>query len=462
MKTTASALHVFKFFYRFGFLLLAIPLEAIFKEHINAQIFLPLYISNIALCVIVVLLAVKSRYSTRILKNQSELSLSQGVFLRDKTSVQNERITLSLRKPHYLIFKSRKLFFFSGTLRRSIYVSSSFTEKCFESSKAPLHKSKFFHAFAAALGVSGVIPEALALLPLIRQGIKLADSQTREKILSFLEEESRLALDFLPQAMRLFTLFLLILWVLSTVVSVLNLLGLQFSKSKDIITTEFGVFSKVRCEFKLSQITALTLRQNLLSIPFSLRLCYLHLPIKSRYSRLPIALDKNKNALAEILKTLGFSPFQKPKLSLKPQSLWGYTYPQMLSLVLLSLCSIFWFILPCRKLHSALLLPLVFIMIFWFLLRFESFKRAELALCEGQIILRSFHTLSLHETHIPLTKIVGIKLSQSPFQRLFCRCSLRIYLKSPKTLSYKISHINAKKAAQLLSLCGQSNIQSSV
>ena len=292
------------------------------------------------------------------------------------------------------------------------------------------------------------------MLPLIKQATTLVGKDTAEKIFRFLEEESKLLLRFLPHSLRLLALALLILWGLCSVFSVLNLQGLRFSVIKKEVFARFGVLNRVFCRFKLSDISALTLSKNLLAMPFSIRLCYLHLPVKGRYSKLPIAIGRDEKKLKSILDDLGFPCDEKKEVLLKGESLWGYTYPAMLSLILLSLLCILGGNLPYRDLQRALLFPFVILSVIWFFLRFISFRKAALLLSGNHLIMKSFHSLSLAKTHIPLSKIVSIKQSQSIFQKFKSRCSLRIYLISPKGISFKISHVSIKKSAQLFSLCG--------
>ena len=456
MNAKASSLHILKLFYRFGFLIIALPIEAILRERLGVKIFIPLYISNIVLCVLLVIFAVKSRRSTRISKTEDILCLSRGVFLKDKAYLFQSRIslTLVLRKPHYSILRSRKVFLFSGTLKKSIYLTASDAERILKKRDSFTHKSKLFGVFITALGLSSLIPEALAMLPLIKQATTLVGKDTAEKIFRFLEEESKLLLRFLPHSLRLLALALLILWGLCSVFSVLNLQGLRFSVIKKEVFARFGVLNRVFCRFKLSDISALTLSKNLLAMPFSIRLCYLHLPVKGRYSKLPIAIGRDEKKLKSILDDLGFPCDEKKEVLLKGESLWGYTYPAMLSLILLSLLCILGGNLPYRDLQRALLFPFVILSVIWFFLRFISFRKAALLLSGNHLIMKSFHSLSLAKTHIPLSKIVSIKQSQSIFQKFKSRCSLRIYLISPKGISFKISHVSIKKSAQLFSLCG--------
>ncbi len=455
MKTKASPLHVFKLFYRFGFLILAVPIESIFREKLGVRVFLPLYISNIILCILLGILAVKSRFSTQLICSEDRVILSRGIFLRDKASLLKRKIslTLVLRKPHYLIFRSRKVYFFKGTLKKSIYLTANDSEKILESKGAFSHKSSFSGVFLTALGISSVIPEALAIIPLLRQATTLIGEETRDKILGFLEEESKLLLYYVPKSLRLLTLILLLVWILSLLFSILNLTKLRFLREEEKIFSRFGVLNRVFCSFKLSDISALSIRQNPLSMLFSQRLCYLHLPVKGRYGRLPMAIEKDENRLCKIREDLGFHTSPKTTLSLKPQSLWGYTYPAIFSLFFLSLLCILGERLPYRDLQKALLFPLVIISAIWFFLRFLNFRVSVLSLYEKQLSIKSFHSLSLEETLIPLSKIVGFKIGQSIFQRLSHRCTLKIYLKSPKKISFKISHVSIKKVAQLLSLC---------
>ncbi len=456
MKFKISPLHIVKFLYRFGIFFIAPIFEAIFLKGLPKEFFFPLYLSNLICIIFVLALGILSYKSLSFTKKPYTFRFCKGLFFREKSLIQTENITLTTfkKKPHYLLFLSRKVSFHSYNFKEEIYLRAKGTRLITDNTEPykTIAKSKRLSVLSVAFATSNILPELLTIIPLIKQITSIFGKDMGKRLLTFLKIESDSLLAFIPHTLRLTVLIALIFWVVGTLSVFLSLYGLTLLESKNKLRVNFGLISQTTAYFTKEDIAALSQNQNLLSLLLSVKLCYCYLPVKGNLSRLPLYAGKDRKKLFEIRRSLGFICLsEKASLKLKSLSTWGYLYPPILTLSTISLITIFSYKYELSRIFT---LPLAAISLIWFFIRLTAYKKSYIELYGSTLKIKSFKHLNINTTYLPLSSVSALKISRSPFQKISCQCSIKIYVKSAKRLSFKLTHTGYKKTTQLLKLCG--------
>lgn len=463
MNRKTSPVYIAVFLYRFAFLLIAVPLQAVFFRGLAPQTAVYIYRTDIALIFIITLWAVISHRHIFFCTDKRTLLTRKGLIISQKNKIFTATFdTLSLSQG--LIFRLLKVCkseVQASHSKTSLYLSTkdsfrllqNFTDETSDS-KEPLHRSSAFSAFVFSIGFSGALTGLLSAIPLLRNIAGIIGENQTQNLLASADLWYYAGYTALPPFLRTLSTLFLIFWAVGALAEFCRFYNLQTKIRKDHIITCHGLIGKHCNVLRKEAISALCFRQSIFFALLGVFTAEVYIPSAGRENKLPLLLASRKNKCKASLSSLYFPQKRKPTFNLTPPSntLWGYVWKPFLFLLFFCVLCIGTDSLSLYKTEIHLAMFFVTWGISWFVFCAVSHRYSELCCEESWLIIRTSKALSFIEVHIPEEKIRVVKITQSIFQKRKGVCNLRVYVRSRSRQSFLIRHIDKNKTAQLTNL----------
>lgn len=463
MNRKTSPVYIAVFLYRFAFLLIAVPLQAVFFRGLAPQTAVYIYRTDIALIFLITLWAVISHRHIFFCTDKRVLLTRKGLIISQKNKIFTATFdTLSLSQG--LIFRLLKVCkaevlashskstLYLGT-KDSFRLLQNFTDEASEG-KETLHRSSALSAFVFSIGFSGALTGLLSAIPLLRNIAGIIGETQTQNILASADLWYYTGYTALPPFLRTLSTLFLIFWAVGALAEFCRFFSLQTKVCKDRIITRHGLIGKHCNVLRRESISALCFRQSIFFALLRVFTAEVSIPSDSRENKFPLLLASRKDNCKALLSSLDFPQINKTSVSLTPpaNTLWGYVWKPFLFLLLCCALCIGTDFLSAYKIEIHLALFLVLWGIVWFIFCAVSHRYSALFSEKSGLIIRTAKSLSFIEVHIPEEKIRVVKITQSIFQKRKGVCNLRVYVRSRRRQSFLIKHIDKNKTAQLTNL----------
>ena len=461
MKLKTSAYHILIFLYRYGFLILTLPLQTFYLKSAGVIFSAYIYLADVLLITSLLICACLSYKHTEAYITQNHLLFRKGVFLRFETSILHRSIhTLRITAgPFQRLFGICRLSAVSSKAQPSIFTKTkTLSSLKVPSKKTSAHiKSSHLSTLLLSVGFYNAFTTTLTLIPLFKKFSTLYASDETLKATAPLSPQSLRNIEEI--SMLLFTLsaFIITLWLSGIVITFLKYCGLTLIFSKPYIFIRQGLLTKRITRITPSAFSAVLLRQNLLMMILNRYTGEFRIPCEKKENKVAFIsaapVKKCKQILRHLLpiseeETLRLSPIKNSALS--------YT---RLPLILLIIFTFFEITADTFSPYTPATRPALFIFLWltaWFFFRICIRPKCFISLSDNLVTAGCFFGLTFTLAYIPKDKIRLVKISQSVFQRRKGSCTLRIFVKGRVRKSYFIKHTEKEKAAKFKNeLCGR-------
>ncbi|MBQ8001261.1 MAG: PH domain-containing protein [Ruminococcus sp.] len=459
MKHKSSPIYIAVFLYRFAFLLLALPLQAVLFEGTAPQVAVYMYRLDIFilgfLCIWAAVCYGSIRYSTRI----NALVTQKGVLFTQKNQVflstfDTLRITAN---PVFRLFKVCKIQTTASRNIKALYLNRKSAETLINffctdaTNKSKKLNSNLFSVLIFSAGFSGALTGLLSAIPLLRNIAGILGESNTQNILASADLWVYIGYTALPPFLRTLSTLFLWAWGIGTFAELNRYLGLTAYFQGDRVIARHGLFTKHLTVLRTGAVACVVLRQSILLYFLGLFTAEVYLPTGKRETKVPLLLASKKEKCKDLLHALGMQtchrtlPYAKPPAS----TLWGYVWKPLLFLSFVSLLSIGVDILTPYRVEVHLMVFITLWGCVWFLFSAFAHKHSALFYDSSGLIIRTAQGLSFTTVHIPRNKVRAIRTTQNIFQRRKGVCNLYVYVRSARRQYFLIKHIDKSKTAQL-------------
>lgn len=459
MNRKTSPVYIAVFLYRFAFLLITVPLQAVIFEGKSPQIAVFLYRSDIILIIFLAIWAVMCYRRVSYSTSKNALQCRKGVIISQNNSIFTKNFDC-LHMTQGIIFRTLKVCKVQTTASKNkttLYLSSKdslILRENFgssESDKPKAFRSAFFSVLLFSAGFSGALTGLLSTIPLLRNIAGIIGERQAQSLLANADLWEYVGYTALPPFLRTLSTLFLLFWAVGAISEFLQHFNLKTALCKDIIVTTHGLITKHQTVLRKNAVSALVLRQSIFLALAGVFTAEAYIPANNRQSKTPLLLASRKKSCKALISSPDFPQGTENSEHIKPpaNALWGYVWKPML---FLALCSAFCIgtdlFFPYKaEIHLALFL------LIWGSIRFlfcaVCHRRAYLSIEPTGLIISTSKALSFTEIHIPSDKIRAVKVTQNIFQKRKGVCNLYIYIRSDRRQSFCIKHIDKNKTAQL-------------
>ncbi len=459
MKFKISAYHIISFLYRRGYLILTLPLQSLFLKHTNRILSAYVYLTDIILLAGIIICGFAHYKAIRFFSSDSTLSLKEGIVLKKHNLLPHKKIKKLhiLQGPVQKFMGVCRLTIHCGQHKTNVYIKTDPEFSIFDifgkDKKPQLSiKSNLASVLLLSLGFYNAFTGALTLIPFFRKTYLLLSASKNhptQLIPSFVYTK-------LPLLLFCLSAFILLLWGMGIALNIMRYAQLTLEVNSTSVKTSAGIIIKRTSYIPKEHICAIVFKQNLLFILINLITGEFLTSCKKKDSRTIFLCAGKRRICLSVLKHLKtFSKKQNNSLTLRAESVFGYTYLPLSILLLFSVLLIiadkhFTYISKTR-----IGLFVVLFLVGWFFFRLCIFSRCFASLNHNFVIVGFYHGLTYSIAYIPKDKIRRVTLSESVFQRRKHNCSLLISIQGHKSPIF-LKHTKKEKAAEFLSkLCGQ-------
>ncbi len=458
MKHKTSPVYVAVFLYRFAFLLLALPLQAVLFEGISPTTAVYMYRLDIFFLIFLCVWAVVCFCSIKYVTSENTLRTQKGVLFAQKSKVFLNTFD-SLQITETLIFRLFKVCKVQTTASKNntvLYLNRNDAENLTDffcpdtAQKSGKLNSNFFSVLIFSAGFSGALTGLLSAIPLLRNISEILGESNTQNILASADLWVYIGYTALPPFLRTLSTIFLWAWSIGTFVELNRYLHLKTSFYNDRIVTHHGLFIKHLSVHRKNAVSCLVFRQSILLYLLRLYTAEAYLPVGKREVKLPLLLASRKDKCKDLLHHLSFPLKNKKSPCTRPpaNTLWGYVWKPLLFLFLASLLCIGVDKLTPYRIETHVMLFITLWGCVWFLFSAFAHRHCDLFWGIGGLIIRTAKGLSFTEAHIPSDKIRAVKITQNIFQKRKGVCNLRVYIRSNRRQSFLIKHIDKNKTAQ--------------
>lgn len=292
----------------------------------------------------------------------------------------------------------------------------------------------------------------LFLAPFINKLGTLIGEEATERLYSTVDISLQLVAFGVPPIAATLAYILLAGWVISLLLQISRYTGFTVLKFKDNILIKRGLINTYSRILKITDISAISVKQSLLMKILKLESAYINAVGNSKEKgdkNMLIACASKKALKQSLYNTIPESLF----VDLTKQSLFSI-FPKTASIksFLFVPVSIFIFSLVISIIFYTnsnykqfIILFLIFIipvLIWWILFRVSAYRHSKACLYPKQLLINGFRRLSLISGNIPLNKIQSIQITQNPLQKKVKRANLKIYVFSERKDYFLVKHLD--------------------
>jgi len=464
LRIPTSPYYILVFLSRQGLILLSLPFQAFLLKNINPYIAAYVYITDLFLILTLIVFACLSRRNLNLTLKNKSLLLEKGVIIKNRTLVANDTVSVisTIQTPLQRLLRIHKVIFVSSKNQLTLYLSKKLLpalSKDFIHQKVTsrlIFKNGFIQTFFLSAGFYNAFTGALTLIPVLKKLTTLTTPAHRQRdTLSTLQAvTSHQDLNFILNAL---ISAIIGLWGIGVLITFFRYYNLSVYKSGNFIETAQGLFVRRHTKASTKNISAIVLRQNILMTLLHRYTGEFRIACEGKENKLTFVCSEHHRCCLGIIALLikNFKAPKGEKLRPNKKALLSYTLLPLLSLIAFSVFSVTADIYSPYVSKTRFGLFVSLWLCVWLIFRIVVFKRCFITSDNKTLLLCTYSKLTFCKAYIPLSKIHSFKLTQSFFQKRLGTCSLRIFLRNRRPLSFKIKHIDSKKAAELLKkLCG--------
>lgn len=465
MKLRTSPYYILSFLYRYGLIALSLPLQAFLLKNASTHITAYVYTGNTVLLFILIVLACIHHKNLSLSLHDKNIIFEKGILIKScyMISKKNFSVISTLQSPLQKLLKIRKVTFVFSKIRIPLFlsenilpcVSNKFTGK--ETPKRPVFKNGFIQTFFLSAGFHNALTGALTLIPVLKKlsaltAPSLARTQLTNSLNSiYIDKNINFILNSLTSA-------IIGLWGIGVLITFFRYFNLKVYRKESFIEALQGLFIKRYTSINTKNISCVVFRQNILMVLLHRYTGEFCVPCENKNGKITFICSEDYKTCTHILSLLtkSFNSNGNDNLCPHKKALFSYTLVPLVSLVVFSVLSVAADIYSpyISKTRFGLLITLWLCV--WLIFRIMVFKRCLIA-CDNKVLLIcTYSKFAFCKAHIPLNKVHSLKLTQTIFQKRRGSCSLRIFVKHCRPLSFKIRHIDKEKTAELTkNLCGK-------
>ncbi len=306
------------------------------------------------------------------------------------------------------------------------------------------YKADMLRVFLMALSSSNAFAGVVIFIPFLNKTEELFGQKYKELVRSSLDVSPYIQNIGVPPITAAITgLFIsgLIISVISVILSY-GFLEVKKSSENNCLLVRRGVIRKNIFVTSSQKIIAYQTRQSILMS--LLKICTLNYFACGQHRE-----HGNKRVIVPAVSKKKVEDFfklnlEKSKYIETPPSfsLKAYLYFPSMWLVLLGVsCMVCFFINFDISPFYPVIIFLFFIFSVYFVMRIAAHKKAFLYADKDKAIISFYKRMSFTKTLIPISKIQGIQITQSIFQRYRNICNINVYVYSEKKRCFKIKHL---------------------
>lgn len=307
-----------------------------------------------------------------------------------------------------------------------------------------VYKADIFRVFLMALSSSNAFAGVVIFIPFLNKTEELFGQKYKELIRSSLDVSPYIQDIGVPPVAAAIT-GLLIAGLIISVISVMlsyGFLKVEKTKENDSILVRRGVVQRNIFVTSSQKIIAYQTKQSILMS--LLKICTLNYfacgQHREKGNKRVIVPAVSKKRVENFFKL----DLEKSKYIETPPSfsLKAYLYFPAMWLVLVGVsCIVCFFLKFDITPFYPIIIFLFFIFSVYFVMRIAAHKKAFLYADKGKAIISFYKRLSFTKTLIPISKIQGIEITQSIFQRYRNLCNINVYVYSENKRCFKIKHL---------------------
>ncbi len=285
----------------------------------------------------------------------------------------------------------------------------------------------------------------------------LGKEKTSELVKESLNPGGEILASVVSPAVALVILLILACWVISIVLTYQRYLRFTSYRSGDYLVITRGLVSPATVLTRFNGIICVSEDQSLLMRIFRLHSAGITVIGSGKLKGdkgMMIPPVRKRELDQKLQEVLGILPREEKSLRPVKGSWWSYLYYPLIWVGLMAVYLVLNFVFSLGAI-AEMLFPaavLVFLVLLWWVaFRIFAYHRAHLAVGNRHLILCTYHKLTLKRYHIPFRKIARIEMTQSIFQKVSGKCSVKVYVYYEKNLVYTIKQLNLKQAEELLS-----------
>jgi len=268
-------------------------------------------------------------------------------------------------------------------------------------------------------------------------------------------ETSKFIISTIPPVIWGITVFLLATWTISFIVNLIRYSGFSIRHDSDIIEIKSGYFTKRRFNIFMKKINYIDIRQNVIMKLF--RVMSINISCSgygSNTKNLPVLVPLiTKRTLNENLSDIVHARFSiskqyKPKLT----SFWQYIWISAItSVIILPLTSIITYLFPSFHQLAVFVTVMAEIPALWsIIINLTALCTNGITFNDGYIQINYSKGFTFHTVITEPEKIAKFCIKQSPFQRIFKKCTISIYFGSEISVKHTVKAIRIDDAGKIL------------
>jgi len=318
------------------------------------------------------------------------------------------------------------------------------------SHKPGLHLIFLFSALFSS-SFSGIIYIAAFFL----QGGEIAKDIILTSIDIISEETSKFIISKLPPVIWGIIVFLLITWGISFTVNLIRYSGFSIRHDSDIIEIKSGYLTKRKFNIFMKKINYIDIRQNVIMKLFRVMSINIScsgygLNTKSLPILVPLITKRmlNENLSDIVHARFSVSKQYKPKITSFWQYIWGSV---IISLSILPVTSLVTYFFPPFHELAVFATVMAEIPALWSLIvNLTALFTSGITFNDGYIQINYSKRFTFHTAITEPEKVAKFCIRQSPFQRIFKKCTVSIYFGSEISVKHTVKAIHIDDAKKIL------------
>lgn len=268
-------------------------------------------------------------------------------------------------------------------------------------------------------------------------------------------ETSKFIISTIPPVIWGIIIFLLSTWIISFIVNLIRYSGFSIRHDSDIIEIKCGYLTKRRFNIFMKKINYIDIRQNVIMKLF--RVMSVNISCSgygSNTKNLPVLVPIiTKRTLNENLSDIVHARFSiskqyKPKIT----SFWQYIwFSVIISALILPLTSIITYFFPPFHQLAVFVTVMAEIPALWsVVVKLTALCTSGITFNDGYIQINYSKGFSFHTAIAEPEKVAKFYIKQSPFQRIFKKCTVSIYFGSEVSVRHTVKAIPVDDAQKIL------------
>lgn len=317
------------------------------------------------------------------------------------------------------------------------------------------HKPKLYLIFLFSALFSSSLSGIIYIGAFFFQGGEIAKDIILTSIDIISAETSKFIVSAVPPVIWGIMIFLLSTWIISFIVNLIRYSGFSIRHDSDIIEIKCGYITKRRFNIFMKKINYIDIRQNVIMKLF--RVMSVNISCSgygSNTKNLPVLVPIiTKRTLNENLSDIVHARFSiakqyKPKLT----SFWQYIWISVIiSVLILPVTALTTYFFPAFHELAVFVTVMAEIPALWsVIVNLTALFTSGITFNDGYIQINYAKGLSFHTAIAEPEKVASFQIKQSPFQRIFKKCTVSVYFGSEISVRHTVKAIPVDDAKKIL------------